>query len=190
MKSFTDFRREVLASPGVKAAYEAMEDEFALARALIEARSQAGLTQEALAEKMQTTQATVARWESGKHLPSCQTLQRIARATNTALRISFCLRRPRKRRGHARYPQNPPSMVGGQSRNSTELGVQLCPNLSPFYGTLWPTASVCANHLFSGRAAVPYTPLYSPQVHEAVIDEIDARDVQQYRVKKAKAKWH
>ena len=84
-----DFLKEELAHPDVQAAYDALEDEYALARALIEARSQAGLTQEALAEKMQTTQATVARWESGKHLPSCQTLQRIARATNTALRISF-----------------------------------------------------------------------------------------------------
>src|SRR5687767_14431938 len=89
MKSFKDFRREALANPGVKPAYDAMEDEFALARALIEARCSAGLTQEALAEKMHTKQSAVARWESGKHLPSSTTLKRIAQATNTGLRISF-----------------------------------------------------------------------------------------------------
>ena len=84
-----DFLKEELANPAVKAAYDALEEEYALARALIEARHLGGLTQAELAERMHTTQSTVARWESGKHLPSCQTLQRIARATNTDLRVTF-----------------------------------------------------------------------------------------------------
>jgi transcriptional regulator with XRE-family HTH domain len=89
MKSFKDFRREALENPGVKAAYDAMEEEFTLARALIEARIHAGLTQEALAAKMQTSQSAVARWERGKRIPSTTTLQRLAQATQTQLRISF-----------------------------------------------------------------------------------------------------
>jgi transcriptional regulator with XRE-family HTH domain len=89
MKSFKDFRREALENPAVKAAYDALKEEYALARALIQARQASGLTQEELAQRMHTKQSTVARWESGKHLPSCQTLQRIARATNTDLRVSF-----------------------------------------------------------------------------------------------------
>jgi len=89
MKSFKDFRREALENPDVKAAYDALEEEYALARALIQARQACGLTQAELAARMHTTQAMVARWESGKHLPSCQTLQRIARATNTDLRVTF-----------------------------------------------------------------------------------------------------
>ena len=89
MKSFKELRREALENPDVKAAYEALETEYALARALIQARQMSGLTQAELAERMDTTQSTVARWESGKHLPSCQTLQRIAQATNTVLRVTF-----------------------------------------------------------------------------------------------------
>ena len=89
MKSFKDFRRESLENPDVKAAYDALEEEYALARALIQARQMSGLTQAELAERMETTQSAVARWESGKHLPSCQTLQRLARATNTDLRVTF-----------------------------------------------------------------------------------------------------
>jgi transcriptional regulator with XRE-family HTH domain len=89
MKSFKDLRREALENPDVKTAYEALEEEYALARALIKARQMSGLTQAELAERMDTTQSTVARWESGKHLPSCQTLQRLARATNTELRVTF-----------------------------------------------------------------------------------------------------
>jgi transcriptional regulator with XRE-family HTH domain len=97
MKSFKDFRREALENPVVKAAYDALAEEYALAQALIQARQASGLTQEELAERMHTTQSTVARWESGKHLPSCQTLQRIAKATNTDLRISFVPHKPPKK---------------------------------------------------------------------------------------------
>ena len=98
MKSFKDFRKEALENPDVKAAYEALEDEYALARALIKARQRSGLTQAELAERMHTTQSNVARWESGKHLPSCHTLQRLARATGTELRVSFVPHRQRAAR--------------------------------------------------------------------------------------------
>jgi DNA-binding XRE family transcriptional regulator len=71
------------------AAYEALEDEFALASALIKARADAAMTQEQVAQAMGTTQAAGARMESGKTLPSTRTLARFARATHSRLRISF-----------------------------------------------------------------------------------------------------
>jgi transcriptional regulator with XRE-family HTH domain len=43
----------------------------------------AGLTQEQLAEKMQTTQSTIARLESGRSFPSLRTLARYAEATGS-----------------------------------------------------------------------------------------------------------
>jgi ribosome-binding protein aMBF1 (putative translation factor) len=70
-------------------AYAALEDEFALAAAMIKARAKAGLTQEQLARKMHTTQAAIARLESGRAKPSTRTLERLATATGTKLRISF-----------------------------------------------------------------------------------------------------
>lgn len=70
-------------------AYAALEDEFALAAAMIKARAGAGLTQEQLARKMHTTQAVIARLESGRVKPSTRTLERLAAATGTKLRISF-----------------------------------------------------------------------------------------------------
>ena len=69
--------------------YDALAAEFELARALIEARANAGLTQEQLAERMDTSQSAVARMESGKVMPSGRTLERFARATGTRLHISF-----------------------------------------------------------------------------------------------------
>ena len=70
-------------------AYQALEAEFALADALIAARSQAELTQEQLARKMGTTQPVVARLESGRTLPSMRTLERLAEATGSRLLIRF-----------------------------------------------------------------------------------------------------
>ncbi len=76
-----------------KAAYDALEDEFVLASALIKARGDADMTQEQVAAAMGTTQAVVARLESGKVLPSTRTLERFAKATHTKLRISLSARR-------------------------------------------------------------------------------------------------
>jgi len=75
--------------PQYAAAYEALTEEFALASALIKARGEADMTQDQVAEAMGTTQAVVARLESGKVLPSTRTLERFAKATHTRLRISF-----------------------------------------------------------------------------------------------------
>lgn len=63
--------------------------EFALAPAVINARVTAGLTQEQLAQRMDTTQSVIARLESGRARPSTQTLERLAVATGTRLQISF-----------------------------------------------------------------------------------------------------
>ncbi len=76
-------------NPEYVAAYDALEEEFALAASLIQARAQADMTQEQVAEAMGTTQAVVARLESGKVRPSTRTLQRFAQATQTRLRITF-----------------------------------------------------------------------------------------------------
>jgi ribosome-binding protein aMBF1 (putative translation factor) len=81
--------KEWMQDPEFRAEYDALEDEFALASALIKARGDAHLTQEQVAQAMGTTQAFVARLESGKTLPSTRTLERFAKATHTRLRIHF-----------------------------------------------------------------------------------------------------
>lgn len=69
--------------------YKALEPGFALASAIIAARSRAGLNQNQLAQRMKTTQSTIARLESGKSIPSGRTLQRIAEATESKLGVEF-----------------------------------------------------------------------------------------------------
>jgi transcriptional regulator with XRE-family HTH domain len=72
-----------------KREYDALEDEFSLAQSLIEARLEAGLTQDQLATRMETSQSAIARLESGRALPSARTLSRYAKATGTMLKVSF-----------------------------------------------------------------------------------------------------
>jgi transcriptional regulator with XRE-family HTH domain len=74
--------------PGFKEGYDALEDEFALASQLIEARSRAGLTQAEVAERMGTSQSAVACLESGGPKPSLSTLKRFAKATGARVRIT------------------------------------------------------------------------------------------------------
>ncbi len=80
-KRFEALKKKMLSDPEIREAYDAMADEFDLARELIAARVRAGLTQAELAERMGTTQSAVARIEGSKQLPSVKTLLRYAEAT-------------------------------------------------------------------------------------------------------------
>jgi ribosome-binding protein aMBF1 (putative translation factor) len=97
MTKLTDLHKKWMKDPEYRREYDALEEEFALASAIIEARSRAGLTQEELAAKMETSQSAIARLESGRMIPSGRTLKRFAKATGTRLRISFEPTRPSRR---------------------------------------------------------------------------------------------
>ena len=86
---FETLHRKWSANPAYLAAYDALEEEFALVASVIEARTRSKLTQAELAKRMGTTQAVVARLESGRTMPSTRTLERFAKATGTKLRITF-----------------------------------------------------------------------------------------------------
>lgn len=83
----------LLADPALKAAYDALEDEYAALRAILSARQEAGLTQAQVAERMGTTASAVSRLEaslaSEKHSPSFATLRKYAAACGKRLVISF-----------------------------------------------------------------------------------------------------
>jgi ribosome-binding protein aMBF1 (putative translation factor) len=89
MTKVNDLHRKWMKNKEYRKAYEELAPEFALARAVIGARVTAGLTQEQLAQRMETTQSVIARLEGGRTRPSTQTLERLAAATGTRLKISF-----------------------------------------------------------------------------------------------------
>ena len=80
MKTLKTLKAELLADPKTRSEYDAIANEFEMARELIAARSRAGLTQGEVAERMGTTQSVVARLESGRQAPSMRTVQRYAQA--------------------------------------------------------------------------------------------------------------
>lgn len=89
MSDVRALHKKWLRDPAYRGAYDELAPEFRLARALIEARANAGLTQAQLAERMQTTQSVVARLESGRAHPSTRTLEKFAQAAGMRLKISF-----------------------------------------------------------------------------------------------------
>jgi ribosome-binding protein aMBF1 (putative translation factor) len=89
MARITELHQLWMKEPKYRKAYDALEDEFAVAKAVIAARIRAGLTQTELARKMGTTQPVVARMEGGRLRPSLRTLQRLAQATGSRLMIRF-----------------------------------------------------------------------------------------------------
>jgi len=75
---------------GFTKAYEAIETEYAIVAQLLKARTRAGLTQEAVAQRMGTTKSAISRLErSAKHGPSLTTLQRYAQAVGCELRVKL-----------------------------------------------------------------------------------------------------
>jgi len=93
MARITDMHKRWMKKPSYRKAYAALENEFVLASEVIGVRNRAGLTQEALARKMGTTQPVVARLEAGRGRPSMRTLERLAKATGSRLIITFAPRR-------------------------------------------------------------------------------------------------
>jgi transcriptional regulator with XRE-family HTH domain len=99
--------------PAFRAEYDTLEEEFALAAALIDARKQANLTQAEIAERMETSQAAIARMEGCKDNPSLNTLRRYAEATGTPLKITFQANTDKYRSQRANNNSRPaPNLMG------------------------------------------------------------------------------
>ena len=57
MTKLDDLKKDWLKNPEVQTEYEALEEEFSIAEALIRARAEADMTQEQVAEKMETSKS-------------------------------------------------------------------------------------------------------------------------------------
>ncbi|TXI77404.1 MAG: XRE family transcriptional regulator [Flavobacteriales bacterium] len=89
MTKLRDLHTKWSKEPSYRKAYDALDEEFALAEAIAEARGRAGLTQAEVAERMHTTQSNIARMEAGRTTPSTRTLEKFAQAIGAKLKISF-----------------------------------------------------------------------------------------------------
>ncbi len=80
---------------GFDVAYDALALEYQVAGQMLRARARAGLTQDAVAERMGTTKSAISRLESaGRHAPSLATLKRYAHAVGCELQIKLVPKAP------------------------------------------------------------------------------------------------
>jgi predicted transcriptional regulator len=79
--NYEDFLSERLKNPSIKKEYDALEEEFELAKEVIELRIRNNLTQKELAKQIGTSQPAIARLESGSyHNLTLSFLRRLANA--------------------------------------------------------------------------------------------------------------
>lgn len=87
--SFDGFLREQLQDPALRAEYDALEPEFAIMQAMIDARKRTGMTQKQLAEATGIYQGDISKLERGCGNPSLKTLQRLAAGMGMRLKLEF-----------------------------------------------------------------------------------------------------
>ena len=89
MTKFNDYLNEQLKDPSFKKEWDALEPEFSIMQAMIDARRTSGLTQKQLAERTGIAQADISKLESGNANPSLKTLQRLAAGMGMRVKVEF-----------------------------------------------------------------------------------------------------
>ncbi|MBI2338285.1 helix-turn-helix transcriptional regulator [Candidatus Daviesbacteria bacterium] len=84
-----DYEKELFKQPGFKEAMEETRLEYEIARALIQARIQKGLTQAQIAKRMKTKQSVISRVENARTIPSLSFLKRLAKVLGATLQVQF-----------------------------------------------------------------------------------------------------
>lgn len=82
-------RRRRMADPEYAAAAAALRPLEALARLVIAYRVENELTQEQLADLMETSASAISRLESGQHQPNLETLRKFAEVSRRRLLVGF-----------------------------------------------------------------------------------------------------
>jgi len=86
--SFRDISDKWMKDKSYKKAYNDLEFEFSLIRAIIDARLKKGITQKEIARRMGTKQSSIARFESGRYNPTLAFVQKLANAVGTKIKVA------------------------------------------------------------------------------------------------------
>ena len=89
MTNYEKYFAEQMRNEEFRKEYEALEPEFAIIQAIIDARQETGLTQRELSERTGIAQSDISKLENGNANPSIRTLKRLAEAMGKQLKISF-----------------------------------------------------------------------------------------------------
>ena len=89
MTNFKDLLEERKKDEDFKKEYDALEPEFAIIKAIVEARHNSKMTQKELSEKTGINQADISKLENGTANPSLRTLHRLADGMGMVLKLEF-----------------------------------------------------------------------------------------------------
>ncbi len=89
MDDMQKYLDEQLKNPEFKKEYDTLEPEFALIRAILDARREKGITQKELSERTGIAQGDISKLENGSANPSVKTLKRVAAALGKKVKIEF-----------------------------------------------------------------------------------------------------
>lgn len=89
MKTLKEYKREQMKNPEFVEAYEEIQPEMSVIRAMIDARLSRGMTQKELAEATGIAQGEISKLENGTRNPSIKLLQRLAEGLDMTLSVSF-----------------------------------------------------------------------------------------------------
>ena len=89
MSSYKEYKNRALANQEVKTEYDALQPEYDLIQAMIDARISQNITQKELADLTGITQADISRIENGTRNPSLAMVKRIAAGLGMQLRLEF-----------------------------------------------------------------------------------------------------
>ena len=89
MTNYDEYLAQQMKNEDFRKEYEALEPEFAIIQALIDARNAEGLTQKELSQRPGIAQSDISKLENGNANPSIRTLQRLAEAMGKKLKIEF-----------------------------------------------------------------------------------------------------
>ena len=89
MSSYRKYKEEALKDAAVKQEYDALEAEYDIIQAMIDARISQNITQKELSERTGITQADISRIENGTRNPSLAMVKRLAEGLGMRLKIEF-----------------------------------------------------------------------------------------------------
>ena len=89
LTKFNDYLNDQLKDPAFQKEWDALEPEFSIMQAMIDARRTSGLTQKQLSERTGIAQADISKLDSGNANPSLKTLQRLAAGMGMRVKVEF-----------------------------------------------------------------------------------------------------
>ena len=89
MSRYSEFKKKSLENPEIREEYDALQPEYDIIQAMIEARKSLNMTQKDLSAATGITQADISRIENGTRNPSLEMVKRLAVGMGMRLKLEF-----------------------------------------------------------------------------------------------------